>query len=290
MQFAFFGRDGGIDEAAMRRQVEASVAAGAHGIAILGLATEVDKLSPAEWRLVLDCVAGALDGRAPLAVTVAGPDIDEQATLARAAQAAGAAWLILQPPRGGSRKEADLLGFFGKVAAAVDLPVAVQNAPGYLGCGLSNAALAELHRRCPNVRAVKWEGPAVEVRRLIEETGGRLAVFNGRDGLELPDNLRAGCAGVIATTDTMDLQVRIFDLMRAGASGPEAQAERLYARILPLIVFLMQSIDTLICYGKRAAARRLGIPAVHDRPPFMAPTRFGLSLLDRYLEGLQPYP
>ncbi len=26
---------------------------------------------------------------------------------------------------------------------------------------------------------------------------GRLAVFNGRGGMELPDNFRAGCAGLV---------------------------------------------------------------------------------------------
>ncbi|MBM3396839.1 MAG: dihydrodipicolinate synthase family protein, partial [Betaproteobacteria bacterium] len=44
MQYAFYDRTGALDEALMRRQVNACVAAGAHGIAVLGLATEVNKL------------------------------------------------------------------------------------------------------------------------------------------------------------------------------------------------------------------------------------------------------
>jgi len=48
MLYAFFGADGGLDRDAMRRQVHACVANGAHGLAVLGLATEVAKLSGSE--------------------------------------------------------------------------------------------------------------------------------------------------------------------------------------------------------------------------------------------------
>jgi len=44
--YAFFGPDGRLDEAAMRKQVRCCLAGGAHGLAVLGLATEVNKLSP----------------------------------------------------------------------------------------------------------------------------------------------------------------------------------------------------------------------------------------------------
>ena len=102
---------------------------------------------------------------------------------------------------------------------------------------------------------LKGEGPVLTIRRSIEALAGALAVFNGRGGLELPDNLRAGCAGMIPATDTFDYQVRVFERMRA---GDEEQAERIYREVLPAIVFVMQSLDTLICYGKRIAALAAG--------------------------------
>mgnify|MGYP002682281877 FL=1 len=103
---------------------------------------------------------------------------------------------------------------------------------------------------------LKGEGPATLIARVVEETGGRLAVFNGRGGLELPDNLRAGCAGLIPAPDCFEAQIAIFEAMRR---GDEAEAERLYRDILPAIVFVMQSVDHLICYGKRLTAARLGL-------------------------------
>ena len=84
----------------------------------------------------------------------------------------------------------------------------------------------ELIRQHPNVSLLKGEGPALTIRRMIEETEGRLTVFNGRGGLELPDNLRAGCAGLIPAPDCFDRQIRIFELMRSGKPEDEAAADK----------------------------------------------------------------
>lgn len=288
MLYAFFGADGGLDRASMRRQVEMCVKEEANGVAVLGLATEVSKLTEAERRALVAWTAEDLDGRRPFAVTVTGDTSDEQIAMARFAVDAGASWVILQPPRDTSIEELTLARLFGAVADACTVPVAIQNAPEYLGVGLTNEALKGLHRNHPNFSIVKAEAPALSVKRLIEETDGALTVFNGRGGLELIDNLRAGCAGMIPAPDFFDRQVRVFGLMRTVDSENEDIAHQLYADILPGIVFAMQSIDTLICYGKRIASWRLGLGEVHDREPALAPTPFGLECARRFAERLGP--
>jgi len=287
--YAFFSAKGGLDEPLMRRQVRACLAGGAHGIACLGLATEVGKLTAAERRLVLELVAGEVAGRVPLAVTVFGATVEAQRAFIDAAAAAGAAWVILQPPDVPRPDEASLLRFFGRIADAAALPVAIQNAPQYLGVGLSPERLVELIDRHPNVRLLKGEGSAVEIEQVIGATGGRLAVFNGRGGLELTDNLRAGCAGLIPAPDCFDHQVRCVEAFRAGRI---AEAEAIYRRILPAITFVMQSIPALLCYGKRLTALRLGVDleAVRDRAPALVPTAFGLEVTRRLAAELGPYP
>ena len=285
MQYAFFDRAGALDRDAMRRQARAAVANGAHGIAVLGLGTEVGKLDASERRAVIDWVSEDVSGALPLAVTIAGATVAEQVALARHAQHAGAAWLILQPPPERGLPEAHYARFFEAVMASVALPVAIQNAPEYIGVGLGDAALRALADARPNFIAVKGEGPAVSIRRTIEAVAPRLRVLNGRGGLELPDNLRAGCAGLIPATDTFDRQVRIFTAMQG---GDEETAERIYREVLPAIVFVMQSLDTLLCYGKRLAALRLGLREVTDRQPALAPNAFGLACVARYADVLGP--
>jgi 4-hydroxy-tetrahydrodipicolinate synthase len=296
MLYAFFDAAGRLDRDAMRAQVEYCVANGAHGIAALGLGTEVGKLSAEERRQVMEWAATDLRGRLPLAITVFGATPAEQIAFVRAAAERGADWAILQPPQaptgdpGVPITEEQLVDFFGAVADTAPVPVAIQNAPQYIGIGLSGAGIDRLSRDHPNVRLLKAEGSAVETRSLIELTEGRMDVFQGRGGLEFVDVMRAGCVGVIPSVESCHVQARMLDLIQTGRAEDEAGAERLYAQLAPLIVFLMQSVSQFLCYGKRLTAQRIGIAEVHDRQPAQAPTRFGLDCLARHAAVLERLP
>jgi 4-hydroxy-tetrahydrodipicolinate synthase len=284
--YAFFTERDALDRAAMRRQAEICVAAGAHGMAVLGLATEVAKLSPSERRQVVEWAAEDLAGRIPLAVTIFGATPEEQSESVAHAAASGAAWVVLQPPRTPGITEDELIRFFGRVIERAPIPAGIQNAPELIGIGLSPAGIATLARNHANFKVLKGEAPATLIARIVAETEGKLAVFNGRGGLELPDNLRAGCAGLIPAPDCFEAQIAIYEAMRR---GDEVEAERRYREILPAIVFVMQSVDHLICYGKRLVGARMGV-AVHDRAPGLLPNAFGEAAVARFARALGPYP
>src|SRR4051812_40426141 len=55
--YALFDENERLGRAAMRRQVEICLATGVHGMAALGLATEVAKLTEAERRTIMDWTA-----------------------------------------------------------------------------------------------------------------------------------------------------------------------------------------------------------------------------------------
>ena len=85
------------------------LAAGVDGIVVLGLATEVAKLTEAERREVIGWAAQDVAGRVPLGVTIYGNSITEQlALLQRAPKPLGADWLILQPPSVGAYPASEL--------------------------------------------------------------------------------------------------------------------------------------------------------------------------------------
>jgi 4-hydroxy-tetrahydrodipicolinate synthase len=285
--YAYFDPHNQLDRNAMRAQVDAMIHAGAPGIVILGLATEVHRMSLEEKHHVIDWASTDIDARVPLAVTITGDTVDAQAALADYAVTRGASWLILQPPSARNQPESFYFDFFADVMERVHAPVGIQNAPEYLGVGLSAESIVELARQRDNFRWLKGEGPAIVVRQTIDQLralGTPLPVFNGRGGQEIIDNLRAGCAGLIVAPDTFDRQVAI---QRAFVAGDEARAEALYAEVLPSIVFVMQSLDSLTCYGKRIAAWRMGFDVHHDRG--IAPTAFGLECARRFAQRLGAY-
>ena len=283
--YALFGEDEALDREAMRRQVELMIGSGVAGITVLGLATEVAKLTESERRDAIAWAAEDVAGRVPLSVTVFGNSVPEQTALVRAAEAAGADWLILQPPMVGVYGAAEFIRFYGRVAATTDLPVAIQNAPQLMGRGLAPEEIAALLRQHPNITHLKGEMPVVDIARAIEMTDGRLTVLNGQGGLEILDNLRAGCAGFILAPDIADYGAAIFE---AWAAGDEARAEALYAKALPGIVFLMRSVEHLVVYGKRVMGRRAGLP-IHDRSPSASVHPFGVAAAERYAAILGRY-
>ena len=144
--------------------------------------------------------------------------------------------------------------------------------------------ILELKLRHPNFQILKGEGSAVQVEQLVHVLGKQMLVFNGRGGIELVDSLRAGCAGLIPAPELIDRQVQIYQFWRKGLLE---EAEKLQTAILPMIVFNMQTIPHLICYGKRLLAARLGL-TVFDRPPFQTPTNFGLQKISEFATRLGP--
>lgn len=288
MLYALFDRSERIDPAAMRRQTDALVRRGVHGIAVLGLASEVNKMNAIERRALLDCVAEAVDGRVPLSVTIGEPSVPGQVEFARAAKAAGASWVILQTPPVRGASETALLRFFGAVADKAELPIGLQIAPAHLGLDMSAASLNVLRRQHRNVALLKIESDPLTTARLIEDTDGAFTVFNGRAGLEMTDNLDAGCAGIIPGAEAADRLARIFDLHRSAQRPTRLRAAREYRAIAPLLTFLETSLDNLLIYGKHILAQRLGLPAERALPraPSALPHAFGLALAKRHARGL----
>ena len=286
MLYAFFDQAGRLRRDAVSRQVESSITCGASGVAVLGLGTEVHKLGRDERRALVEWTVADVAGRVPVVVTIADGNVPDMIDSARFARDAGASWLILQPPRPPA-SGAHLVKFFGAVADAVDCPVGIQNAPEFLGIGLSPADLLALNAAHPNVSVVKAESTALTVAGVIAELGGRMKVLNGRAGFELLDNLRAGVDGMIPGTETIDLQVGIERAMRA---GDEALAAELYGRLLPAIAYVMQGLNTFLLYGKLIAAERLGIAPSENRIPSDTATPTGLAWAKRYAAELGPLP
>ncbi|MEM8664898.1 MAG: dihydrodipicolinate synthase family protein, partial [Pseudomonadota bacterium] len=254
------------------------------GVNVLGLATEVQKLSVEERRAIIATIAREVSGSGILSVTVAGPSIGEQRALVGYALDHGADFIILQPPDAGAFGGAVYIDFFLRVAEGFDTRFAIQNAPQYLGRALSRDDIGRLRAANPRFDIIKAETSPVDLAALCEAAGPDLSVLNGRGGLEMTDSLRAGASGFILAPDAVDYGRDVF---AAYIAGRTADAEDIHRQALPAIVFVMQSIEHLIAYGKRLFGLRAGFQ-IYDRAPSLAPTEFGLATMQRWAEALGP--
>ncbi|MEM1288879.1 MAG: dihydrodipicolinate synthase family protein [Pseudomonadota bacterium] len=272
--FALFSVEERLDRSAMSAQMAYVQQNGADGVVVLGLATEVAKLSEAEKRSIIRWAAEDR-GPLPLGVTITGNSVAEQASLCAFAIDAGAEWLILQPPLAGNYGASEYLDFFARVGEALSVPFAIQNAPQYLGRSLSADDFTKLARRCPQLTHVKAETTAADLASFIAAAGDQLTVLNGRGGLEMTDCLRAGCEGFIVAPDVLP---GVAACMRRWLNGDLEGAEAAYADFLPAALFAMQSLEHLACYGKRIFGLRSGVD-IYDRAPALRPNDAGLSFV-----------
>ena len=271
--FALFDEGGQLDAGAMRAQFELVKTLDVSGFVVLGLATEVTKLSVSEQRDVIGWAAEHTNEHCPLTVTINGNSVAQQREMVRVALDHGAVCMVLQPPAVGNFTGETYIDFFADVAEGFDTTFAIQNAPQYLGRAVTDAQINQLQARNQGFSVIKAEVSAVALSNLIRSLERDMTVLNGRGGLELTDCLRAGADGFVLAPDGIDLAQKAFDAWRR--RNPD-EAEKHYQEALPAIVFAMQSIEHLICYGKRVFGYRSGL-AIHDRLPAMQPNAFGLE-------------
>ena len=274
MIYCFFNKNNSIDIKAINDQIQLIKNIGFQGIATLGLATEVNKLSFKEKKTIIELMADNCHNNISTAVTIHGNSLREFIKLIDVAKKNQADWIILQPLIKKNTTDKNCYNFYKKLIPFVgDTIVGIQNAKEYLGVGLSVEDVVKLYKAFPNFRVIKGEASSISIQKEIEQYPKDLRVFNGRGGQEIVDNLIVGCKGIVPSLDSADKLLKIYKHFN---NKDINKAKREYMKILPSIVFVMQSVKTLVCYGKRICAYRMGIKKVYDRSPGIIPTAYGI--------------
>ena len=274
MIYCFFNKNNSIDIKAINDQIQLIKNIGSQGIATLGLATEVNKLSFQEKKTIIELMADNCHNNISTAVTIHGNSLREFIKLIDVAKKNQADWIILQPLIKKNTTDKNCYNFYKKLIPFVgDTIVGIQNAKEYLGVGLSVEDVVKLYKAFPNFRVIKGEASSISIQKEIEQYPKDLRVFNGRGGQEIVDNLIVGCKGIVPSLDSADKFLKIYKHFN---NKDINKAKREYMKILPSIVFVMQSVKTLVCYGKRICAYRMGMKKVYDRSPGIIPTAYGI--------------
>ena len=285
MTYCFFNKNNSIDIKAIKDQIKLIKDIGSQGIACLGLANEVNKLNFDEKKKIIELISNICGSSIPIAVTISGENINEYKKIIDVASQNNAKWIIFQPLIKEKTIDKDCYNFFNEVIPLVskNIVVGIQNAREYLGVGLDAKHILKLYKKHSNFRAIKGEASAVLIQKEISLYPKDLSVFNGRGGQEIVENLLLGCRGIIPTLESSDIFLKIY---RSLENNKINSARNYYKEILPTIVFSMQSINSLICYGKRICAFRMGMKTVYDRKPKIIPSDFGIKLARQYAKEL----
>jgi len=235
-----FDPAGELDFGSLRRVIDLFLADGVNGFTALGVTSEVARLTEPERDRVLDAVLAAVNGRVPV---VAGTTADGLRTCieyTQRAKSAGAAAVMISPPRMIKINSDAVAKHFAEVASAVDAPIIVQDYPPISGYAMEASLVARIAREVPAARTIKLEDPPTPFKtsRILEQSKGLdVAIFGGLGGVFLLEELMAGAAGAMTGFAFPAILVKIVMLFRAGRI--DEAAEVFYANV-PLMRFEFQ--------------------------------------------------
>jgi 4-hydroxy-tetrahydrodipicolinate synthase len=142
---------------------------------------------------------------------------------------------MVAPPRLARPTDAALRRHYLSVAAAVDIPVVIQDHPASSGVVMTVELLARLGEEAPSCRFVKLEDePSPPKVAQLLALNPSLRVFGGLGGMMFLEELRRGAVGTMTGFAFPEILV---DIHRAFRGGDEGKAVAIFDRYATLIRF-----------------------------------------------------
>lgn len=260
-----FTEQGEVDEVSFRHVIDAAIADGVQGLAMFGLASEFLKLSDAEKVRLTKILIEHTAKRVPVIISITHYSLDIARCEAAEAMRLGADALMVIPPFLMAPQAAAVLNHIATLAADTRAPIIVQYAPIQTGASLTAESFAALHAKYSNISHIKVDlvpsGPMLH--QLQSLTNGGLKSIVGYMGLHLPEDVKSGAVGVMPTVSVSRIFVQLFQLLQ---TEPE-EGRRLHVRLLPLLNFMMQSVEMLVAIEKTILKRAGLLTSAYCRSP-----------------------
>lgn len=259
---------GDIDFATLQREVDWAFSVGIDGLGT-GMVTEVLKLTTSERQALAEKLVEFTAGRGPVFMAVGAESTRQALDYARTAEWAGCDAVMATPPLTSRTSEAGLLGYFASLAEAINIPLIVQDASGYVGQSIPLGIYRDLIDRFgPDKVLFKPEASPVGpwLSAIRDATGGAARIYEGSGGIFLLDSYRRGIAGTMPGMDLVDGIVRLWHRL---AQGDEAAAASIAAPIGAIVALQLQAgLDGFLAIEKHLLVQRGIFRSTCRREPY----------------------
>ncbi|HOW70665.1 MAG TPA: dihydrodipicolinate synthase family protein [Phycisphaerae bacterium] len=239
--------DESIDYATLEKEIDWLFDAGADGI-VMAMVSEVLRLSTDERELLAEHACRLGHGLGAVIISVGAESARVAVRLGRHAESVGATAVMAIPPVSIAAMESEVLRYYDRILEAVDIPVVVQDASGYVGRPMPVDLLVRMQRAFGSRVLFKPEATPIGPRlsALREATGGEAAVFEGSGGIALVDSYRRGIVGTMPGAELIEALVALW---RALVAGDE---QRTYRLSLPLssLIGMQSGLDGFLAVEK----------------------------------------
>lgn len=237
-----FDENGRFDSESLCRVIDLFIEDGVSGFTALGVTSEIARLTDRERREVLDASMKHTDGRVPIIVGATGDGLDTCLVYCDDARKAGAAGVMVSPPRMAKLNSAYIRHHFAAIAEKFgeDLVVVIQDFPPISGYHMEASLLVDICREIPSARTIKMEDAPTPYKtaRIRElENGVGIDIFGGLGGGYLLEELVAGANGAMTGFAYPKLLVETVSKWNAGKHN---EAADFFYRHVPLMRFEFQ--------------------------------------------------
>ena len=224
-------RDGKLDEARLREQVEFQIAGGIDGLVPVGTTGESPTVDMKEHARVIELTVQYAKGRVPVIAGTGANATTEAVELHSIAKKVGATACLSVNPYYNKPTQEGLYRHFMHLADKVDLPIVLYNIPGRTGITMSAPTVARLnaHR---NIVAIKEATGSLDMASEIASLCD-ITIVSGDDSLTVP-LMSIGATGVISVLSNL-IPAEIKAITQAARAGDFKAAARLHVRLFPLM-------------------------------------------------------
>ncbi len=238
-----------VDWSSYERLIRNAIQSGVGGFLAPAVASEVIYLTQVERENIVQFVADQTRGNVPLIVGASGQTIDQCQHFAKLAEAVSAdAYLVAITPNLYSNPS-QIAPFFQEIVTATDLPIIIQDLQ-LNGSGLPMHVINQLCQSLPTLVGMKIETvPAGPKYTNVRNSFGEDFFIAG--GWAVPQMLEAldrGVDAMIPESAMVKVYSEIFSLY---GSGKRQKAQDLFWKLLPILVFANQDLETSIAFFKR---------------------------------------
>jgi len=257
-----FTSDDTLDLQMFKKNLNAQLNAGVHGIILGGTLGESSTLTTEEKSKLVQFAIENVEGKIPVVLNIAEGATHEALKQAELAAAWGCEGIMMLPPMRYKSDHRETVTYFKTIAQSTELPVMIYNNPVDYKIEVTLDMFDEL-TECKNIQAVKESTRDVtNVTRIRNRFGKRFKILCGVDTLAMEEMLMGADGWVAGLVCAFPAEtVAIYNLVKDGRTKEAAEIYRWFMPLLELDIH-----PKLVQYIKLAETQA-GIGSEYVRAP-----------------------
>ena len=224
-----------LDLDAFKKNLDAQIAAGVHGIILGGTLGEASTISASERSELLATTIKRVEGKIPVIMNIAEQATEDAIELAQKSEREGASGLMLLPPMRYKATDTETVAYFAAVAEHTNLPIMIYNNPVDYKIEVTLDMFEQLSKY-KNINAVKESTrDTTNITRMINCFGDRFKILCGVDTIAMECLMMGATGWVAGLVDAFPEEtVAIYTYCKVGEWEKARQVFRWFLPLLEL--------------------------------------------------------